>query len=480
MTVPIEKLGMDYLLKERAYVKWVDGEGKSVTLGSCTALSKDNTNFLMKVVCDSEGRLHIHFSLMVTYKVTGKRRQMELLLVVPPHGDFHYASEPRPIAEQEGLLEHDVAALHEAGISNLQQIIVLSFDLRFLGFVVKKAKKSTVSHYNPASSTLIRTARSLSLTKKFKVYIRPSDYAVQSLKAIRQRLGETGAEICEFDMKNIYSHELDWTEFEYHNPLPPLYTENDAQSSTEVQVPQSPPNIHEAIILATPSPLPVYHGIFSPDCEEPPKVVGDIDPDDLDDVHKDLRHVETYPEVDSDEEYLAELNARQLSQQLRQEETSKDLGSKFKDWLNKAMAINENVYKHSGVTKKLFTLGTSVRRCNVEMFNATIVWCSTLFLCNPTDSSDTSETPPDPSRSADRPLVSDMADLIKWLHTFHFCAEMIIDDFQKLGRAAHACNMEQYRRHKLDCLYRIFVEFDDTSTSVNRESSKVLSRKRKL
>ncbi|KAM3066998.1 hypothetical protein ACMFMG_011780 [Clarireedia jacksonii] len=215
---------------------------------------------------------------------------------------------------------------------------------------------------------------------------------------------------------------------------------------------KSQSSIHGAIVPATPSPLPVCHDIFSPNCEEPPKVARNLDLDvdlDLHDVH------ETHLDVDSDEEYLAAMNAQQLSQQLRQDATSRDLGSKFKEWLNNAMKEDENVYKHSELTRKLFTLGKSVHP------------------------SDASENPTDSSRPADEPLVSDMADLIKWVHAFYFGAEWIIDDFRKLGRAAQACNKEQYRRHKLDCVYRIFVEFDYINTSANQESSQILSRKRK-
>ncbi|PQE08124.1 hypothetical protein CJF31_00008220 [Rutstroemia sp. NJR-2017a BVV2] len=493
MAVPIENLGLENLLQERVYIKWVDDEGNPYTLGSCLAGNKENTNLVMKVVCDSEGRIHVYFSLKVTYKVTGKSRQMEMLLVIPPHGDFEYSLKFLPITGLDDLSFLDASALHEAGISNLEHIIVLPFDLQFTGFVVRKEKDSTtILPSNPTSSKLIQTLKSLSATKSFKVYIRPNDYAREHLKQVHERLRDRGAWICEPDMLEMYSQQgimlVDWSLIKHQEPKgrppprpPPPYTERDAQKSPEVQVPESPPNanadaesppnINESIILATPSPPPVCHGIFSPSSQEQSDAAEDVD---LDDIYKDPAHLETHFEVDSDEEYLAELNAQQLSQQLRQAASTEILRSEFRDWLNAAMALNENIYEHTALTQKLFTLGQSVRKANVSLFDATRSWCSALFFCNPKDSD---------TNRAEESFVADMARLVKWVNTLRRGAEMtlLMEDFLRLGSAARECDKDMYRRCKVDVLLRVFVEWEygstGTSTGINGESSKVLARK---
>jgi len=466
--------------------------------------NKKNVDIIMKVVCDSQRHIHIQFSLKVAIKISGNRHHMYMLLAIPPHGDFEYASKDLPIQELNDLSHLDASALHEAGISNLEHVIVLNFDVRFTGFVVQKEKESTtIRPFNETSSKLIRAIKSLSLMKKFKVYIRPSDYARQHLKEIRERLYDTSAQICESDMRKIYSQQgimlVNWTHFKHKEPQdqpPPLYTANDTQRPTEVQVPRSPliayvdtkssPNINEAIVPVTPSPVPVCHGIFS-DREE----LSDVG----EDSHKDSGHVETYLEVEvnSDEEYLAESNARQLdseyqfesnareldeeylaeirevSQQLRQDATSEALGSEFREWLDAAAKINPNVLGHRGLTSKLLTLGESVRESDVAKFDAIRPWCSALLFYDPTDSSSTSEL----QDSTRRLLVSDIAGLIKSINTLQRGAEMtfLMDDFLKLGSAARAGNKEQYTCYKVECQFRILVD---------EKSSKGLPRKRNI
>ncbi|PQE22489.1 hypothetical protein CJF31_00001412 [Rutstroemia sp. NJR-2017a BVV2] len=505
MAVPIEILGLENLLTERVYIKWVDEDG-CWTLGSCMPGNKKNVDIIMKVVCDSKRHVHIQFSLRVAIRISGKRHHIYMLLAVPPHVDFEYASKELPIQELNDLSHLDASALHEAGISNLEHVIVLKFDIRFMGFVVQKEKESTtISPFNETSSKLIRTIRSLSLMKKFKVYVRPSDYARQHLKEIREHLRNTSTEICESDMRKIYSQQgimlVNWTHFKHKDQPPPLYTAKDTYRPTEVQVPRSPliaytdtkssPN--EAIVPVTPSPVPVCHGIFSPDSDE----LSDVGEDSHFNDYKGSGHVETYLEVEvevnSDEEYLAESHARQLdseyqfesnareldeeyladirevSQQLRKDATSEALGSEFREWLDAAAKINPNVLGHRALTSKLLTLGESVRESDVAKFDATRPWCSALLFYDPTDSSSTSEL----QDSTRRLLVSDIAGLIKSINTFQRGAEMtfLMDDFVKLGSAARAGNKEQYTRYKVECQFRILVD---------KNSSKGLSRKRNI
>jgi hypothetical protein len=53
-----------------------------------------------------------------------------------------------------------------------------------------------------------------------------------------------------------------------------------------------------------------------------------------------------------------------------------------------------------------------------------------------------------------------------------------MDDFLKLGNAIYIYNKDLYKLYRVDILLYIFIEFGHSSTSINRESSKVLSRKR--
>jgi hypothetical protein len=503
MAAPIEIPGLENLLTERVYIKWVDEDGCG-TLGSCMPGNKKNVDIITKVVCDSKRHVHIQFSLKVAIRISGKRHHIYMLLAVPPHVDFEYASKELPIRELNDLSHLDASALHEAGISNLEHVIVLKFDTRFLGFVVQKERESTtISPFNETSSKLIRTIRSLSLMRKFKAYVRPSDYARQHLKEIREHLRDTSTEICESDMRKLYSQQgivlVNWTHFKHKDQPPPLYTAKDTYGPTEVQVPRSPsiaytdtessPN--EAIVPATPSPVPVCHGIFSSDSEELSNVGEDSHFDD----YKDSGPVEICldVEVNSDEEYLAEINTRKLdseyqfesnareldeeyladirevSQQLRKDATSEALGSEFREWLDAAAKINPNVLGHRALTSKLLTLGESVREPDVAKFDATRPWCSALLFYDPTDSCSASEL----QDSARRLLVSDIAGLIKSINTFQRGAEMtfLMDDFVKLGSAARAGNTEQYTRYKVECQFRILID---------KNSSKDLSRKRNI
>jgi hypothetical protein len=401
-----------------------------------------------------------------------KIQDVEMLLVVPPDADFADALKPRSISNIDDLSPLDVAAIHDTETSNLLSVICIQFDLSTKGFIViQKNSTATIKPRNSTSATLLRGFESLSNTKTFTIYIKPNDYALVGLKQLHNRLSNTPTDTRTTNMKGMYIEQVPEL-VEWKSAPPPPYTAPDAQESTEVQVPRSPPiadvDANGDIIPATPSLLPVCHGIFSSDCEESSNITtGDLDSDD---ICKDSGHVESHLEVDSDEEYLAMLNAQQLSQQLRQDTSSEALRSEFKEWLKAAMSINQNVYKHSGLTKKLFALGESVHTSNVGMFDAIRPWCSALFLCDPTDS----------SRPTDEWFVTDMAELIKWVNTFHRGAEMTIlmDDFLELGSDARVGNMDQYKRHKVDFLLRIWVEYDYSSSSMDGESSKVLSRKR--
>ncbi|PQE20705.1 hypothetical protein CJF30_00002019 [Rutstroemia sp. NJR-2017a BBW] len=452
----IEKLELQPLLRDRVFIKWEDKSGTLCTLGSRSNRNKRNINFFIQAYYDVEGRIHIQFSLKVSMMLGDKIQDVEMLLVVPPDADFADALKPRSISNIDDLSPLDVAAIHDTEMSNLLSVICIHFDLSTKGFIViQMDPTATIKPRNSTSATLLRGLESLSNTTTFTIYIKPNDYALVGLKQLHNRLSNTPTDIRTTNMKQMYIEQVPEL-VEWKSAPPPSYTAQDAQESTEVQVARSPPI---ADIDANGDIIP---------CEESSNITtGDLDSDD---ICKDPGHVEPHLEVDSDEEYLAMLNAQQLSQQLRQDASSEALRSEFKEWLKAAMTINQMVYKHSGLTKKLFALGESVHMSNVGMFDAIRPWCSALFLCDPTDS----------SRPTDEWFVTDMAELIKWVNTFHRGAEMTIlmDDFLELGSDAREGNMDQYKRHKVDFLLRIWVEYDYSSSSMDGESSKVLSRKR--
>ncbi|KAG4024995.1 hypothetical protein MFRU_074g00010 [Monilinia fructicola] len=501
MSVPIEKLQLKTLLRERVFVKWVNPSGMPFTLGSCLYDNKQNPKFVMTAGCDMEGYVHIHFSLMVSIKLAGKDQQMEMLLVVPPNADFADASTPLLKSNIDDLSFLDASALHEAGISESERVILIRFHLTAKGFVVMKKKTSpTIRPSNSTSNKLIRSLESLSDMTIFSVYIRPNDYAREGLKELCKRLSNTGTVIHTANMKEMYIQQgamlVEWDRFMYQNrqdTLPPPYTDNPTRLVSEVQVPRSPPttiekempsiNTIEMAIAETPTrtpvspnPNPVLHGIFSSSSEEPSE--SEVN---LDDIEEDSRYIEMDFDVGSDEEFLANLNSRELSQQFKHDlAVSKTLESKFMEWVNGAITINPNVYEHKHLITKLLILGDCVRTSNARVFDATRPWCSALLFYDPFDSDNTLEL----WEERNRWLISDMAKLIKWANEFHYGAEissLLINDFVKLGSAARTFALHpgndkaEYSLQKSVCIVRVLVEFG--KPGADGKNSKPVSRK---
>jgi hypothetical protein len=496
MSVPIEKLQLAKLLDERVFVKWVDQSGTTSTLGSCLYGNKQNPKFFMAAYLDIEGHIRIHFQLQVSIKLAGKIQQIDILLVVPPDADFASSSTPRPISSIDDLA-HDASAIHEAGLSNSQHVFLIQFNLTTKGFVVMKKKTAPIIRpSNTTTNKLIRSLESLSNTTIFSVYIRPSTYAEVNLGKLRMHLSNTCAatDTRKTNIKEMYIQQgamlVEWSRFVYENqqyPLPP-YT----QPSPGVQVPQSPPiiferetpsiNTIEAAIAETPtrtpvSPnlTPVLHGIFSPSIEE--SLDGKAN---LDDIEEDMRYVEEDFDVDSDEERLANLNSRELSQQFNHGlEVSKILESKFVEWIQTAMRINSKLYEHKRLITKLSILGNCVRTSNTGVFDATIPWCSALFFYDPFDSDKTLGL----WEERNSWLISDIAKLIKWANEVHYGAEMsplLVNDFVKLGDTARTValhpgyNKDGYNLQKSVCVAHVVMEFVKPGTG---ENSKPVSRK---
>ncbi|PQE31855.1 proline-rich receptor kinase perk4-like protein [Rutstroemia sp. NJR-2017a WRK4] len=495
MSVPLEKLQLQTLLCERVFVKWMDQSGTPFTLGSCLYDNKQNPKFVMTARCDREGYIHVHFSLSVSVKLAGKDQRMEMLLVVPPDADFASASTPLSISNLDDISFLDASALHEAGISESEHIILVRFKLLEKGFVVTKKKASpTIRLSNSTSDKLIRSLESLSNMTEFSVFIRPNDYARQGLKDLCKRLDSAATGTHNTDIKEMYIQQgamlVEWGRFIYRNQqntIPPPYTERPTQLLPAVQVAQSPPVISEreplsiytseGAITETPTRTPfssehtpVLHGIFSSSAEDSLDSEVDLDNIEEDSRHteEDSRYIEMDFDLDSDEEYLANLNSRELSQQFKHDlSVPKMLESKFLEWMKGALLI----------------LGNCIRTSNARVFDATRPWCSALLFYDPLDSENTLEL----WEERNRWLISDMASFIKWANGFHYGAEMtslLVNDFVKLGNAARTFALRPgqdkyvYLDQKAVCIVRVLAEFSKPDASIGRENVKPVSRKR--
>ncbi|PQE07813.1 lim domain-containing serine threonine- kinase protein [Rutstroemia sp. NJR-2017a WRK4] len=454
---------------------------------------------LLPVYYDMEGYIHIHFSLEVSIILAGNKQDIEMLLVVPPDVDFADVSKPYSISNIDDLSRRDASAIHDAKISDSLNVLYIQFDLSAKGFIVMKKKPTaTIKPRNKTSTKLLCGLESLSNTTTFTVYIKPNDYALVGLEQLHNRIRNTPTDIRKTNMKEMYIEQVpelvEWNRF---GPilLPPAYTQNPPQLFPEVQVPRSPSiifeqetlsiNTIEAAVAETPARIPTtpnstsVHGIFSPISEELSE-----SEEDWDDIEETSRNIEMNSDVDSDEERLANLNSRELSQQFNYDlEVSKILESKFTEWMQAAMQINSNVYEHKRLTTKLSILGNCVRTSNTGVFDATIPWCSTLLFYDPFDSDMT----PGLWEERNSWLLSDMAKLIKWANEVHYGAEtspLLVNHFVKLGDTArtvalhHGYNDDSYKRQKCVCTTQVFIKFGKPVSSISGENSKPVSRKR--
>ncbi|CAD6446083.1 c1880106-b524-474b-9461-69bc9222f437 [Sclerotinia trifoliorum] len=508
MSVQVEKPQLQTLLRERVFVAWVNSAGKPLTLGSCLHRNKQRPEFYMEAGYDMEGHVHIHFSLMATVMVAGESQPLEMLFVVPPNANF--ANAPMPLSKLDAddtplpsdSFFPDASALHEAGISESAHVILVPFNLTAKGFVIMKNTSATVRPSSHTSNQLIRNLESLSDMSLFSVYIRPSDYAREGLKEICKRLSNTGVATHKTDMKEMYIQHggmvVEWTKFRYRprqERQPPPYTGNPALPTPEVQVPRSPPitlerevlpaNTIEEVIAETPTrspvdpnPAPVLHGIFSSSAEVPSG-----DEVEVGGVEEDSISIEGEFDVDSAEEYLANLRPRELSQQSKDDlAVPKILESKLVEWLNGAITISPIVHKHKRLITKLSTLGYCIRTSNIKLFDATIPWCSALLFYDPLDSNKAFES----QEEKNRWFISDMAELIKWANTFRYGVEissLLINDFVKLGSAARKLALRpgydkaEYNHQKCMCITRVLVQFGKIG-NISGESIGPDSRKR--
>lgn len=474
----IEKLKLKLILRERVFIKWEDESGTPCTLGSRSRCNGQNLNFFIGIYYDKEGHLHIHFSLEVSIILGNNKQKIEMLLIVPPDTNFDTTT-PRLISNIDSLSRFDASAIHDAGLSDSVHVICLQFDLITKGLILTKKKNTTaIKPRNYTSKELIRGFESLSDTKTFTVYIKPNDYALVGLEEVRNRLSNTDTPTDIHTIKEIYVEQtpelVEWSRL-YPVSLLPSYTKN-PQPSPEIQVPLSPIILQqdtplittiEAVIAETPgrtsiSPTPIsVHGIFSPSRGELSD--GEVN---LDDMEKHSRYIEMDFDIDSDEERLASLYSRELSQQLAHDsKVSQLLSSKLLKWMRTAIRINSNIHEHKRLITKFSTLGNCIRTSNATVFDATLLWCSALFFYDPLDSD------PDNTlglwQERNSWLISDIARLIQWANRMQHDVEMnsLLKHFTKLGDTARtvaldiSCNKDKYYDQKSACIVCILAEF---------------------
>ncbi|TEY70389.1 hypothetical protein BOTCAL_0105g00310 [Botryotinia calthae] len=507
MSVPIEKLQLEKLLDERVFVKWVDQTGTTFTLGSCLYTNKQRPDFFMVAYRDVEEQIHIHFKLRVSVKLAGKRRQIELLLVVPPDADFTNASTPRSISSIDDL-SHDASAIHDAGLTNAQHIFLLRFNLITKGLVFTEKKISAIRPHTMTTNALICSLESLSNATIFSVHIRASTYAKVNLEKLSTHFSNarTTTDIYKTNLQKMYLQQgailLEWSKFVYkkqQHPIPPIY----AQSSREVQVRQSPPiyarlspeaqvsqpslTILEEAIEETPTGSPIspnstsVHGIFS-SCRESSA----DDEVNLDDIEKDIR---IDFDIDSDEEQLAmeqhaNLSSRELNQQFDYDlKVSQMLKSRLEKWTETLLPINIDIHCHTRLIVKLSILGNCIRTSNTSVFDVTLLWCSALFFYDPfdSDSGNTSGL----WATTNSWLIRNIAKQIRWVDDMCCGTEMsssLVEHFIKLGDAARTvaldpkCNKGVYFKQKSVFIVHVLAEFGKPSI-VDKENSKPVSRK---
>ncbi|KAM3081497.1 hypothetical protein ACMFMG_004954 [Clarireedia jacksonii] len=241
------------------------------------------------------------------------------------------------------------------------------------------------------------------------------------------------------------------------NTSPPRYEESSASSSHE-ETPDRFPTSSE------------MYDIFTHGYEE------------LNHMDKASRYMDF--NVDSDAEQLAKeqfakLDSRVPNQQQIDHnlEVSQMLNSKFLKWLQTTIRINTNIQTHKRLATKLSILGTCIRTSNIITFDATLLWCSTLFFYDPLDS--------DPNNilglweKSNSWLISDIAKLIQWANGIHNSAEispLLLNHFLELGNTARVValdarhNKDKYYDQKCVCILHTLAEF--SKPGVSEENSK--------
>lgn len=323
---------------ETVLAEWTDAEGCKCTLGSLTPYHKGDAGFLMKATVDQENRVWVRFSLSVNVKTAGKERSRELTLLIPPQSLSNHppgvAYECLPISRIQTPAIYSAAGdtrLFESG-----RVIRADFTLSKPGHTLMP--RSSAKRIIPASTTtsdLLRGLRSLSKVCSFSVYIKPSDYARQGLKVIRDTVCNAPPPESPLILADMLYHrtaQVDWGLF--------------GLDAEPVAKPVAPPPY---ALSPLPAPLPGCEIVVpaTPTCNEPAHSPSDagisLVPET--DVEGNADNIEKERDVRKRKLSLsAKDSAREPLCQFNN--THDNLLSNLAGWIEAAMTINGHVYDH--------------------------------------------------------------------------------------------------------------------------------------
>ncbi|CAD6445154.1 7355a69f-163d-4fd8-ab87-b5b39b655e1c [Sclerotinia trifoliorum] len=441
LLIPIGPLKLTTILREKVFVKWVSPDGTASTLGSRLSQNGQCPELLMTASYDTENYIHVDFSLMLAVKMGGKFKRIEIMFVAPPNLNFPDDDTVQLNANSNNYSALDVAALHDAGISDERDhVIHIPLRLTTEGFVIMKKTNSVIRLQTVTSKQLILNMKSLSNASVFDIYIRPSDHAREGLKELRMRLGSTGSATPRSSRAEMYvqhgSMLVEWDRFMFKDSqLFSQHPSTQTQLSPEMSLPHASPVALDDVELSD----------------------TDVDFHDFD---HNLSSVEMDVGICSDEGALPNEQSPDLDLQINQE----TLQAKLSNWVNGALKLHPDVFQHRSLIDKLAILGDCVRRSNSRTFDHTISWCSALLFYDPSDSGDDQLW-----EDRNRWVITRIARMISWINKYHVGAEfssVMFSHFVKLGRVARTFALStgsddtEFRLQRSVCISRILTEFD--------------------
>lgn len=404
------------------------------------------------------------------------------------------------------------STIQQAGITILGNIVRVRFNLKSCGFVVVQETENRFKANTSTACDLLLGLQSLSRATNFSIYMRQSDYAIESLRKLNSCLRSSFAGPLTIDLKHFYNGRpamiLDWSRIEYSDQQqqlqektslsevgvpeslqilqkeqPPSYSEGPSIALANVLVPESPPTIvggavvprtEDASVRETPpcasavppTPRPTSPGDILDFGQQLDNIREEADTELDSDKVRRRAESETIEgplnEIDSDEEWYSMFDAQYCSPAIPP--TSEILESQFTSWLSWAVSVNKNVFKHQRLTSKLPFLGYCASTSNPTAFTKTRIWCSAMLFYDPTDM-------PELRSPASRWLILEIAELLSLSNSLCFaselCSSRIREEFEKMGTTARAIVLKPgcaedamtYHHQKAKCLSSIYCEF---------------------
>ncbi|KAF2143136.1 uncharacterized protein K452DRAFT_167019 [Aplosporella prunicola CBS 121167] len=256
---PFEDEGSDHcnnqlkdIVYERVLAEWED-VGATCTLGSVSAVNKQDTMLLLKIGLDaSSGEAFARFSLHFTVKSVRKSsRLQELLFVIPLNSLSSLQQKTLPASQIE--TPAIASAVKEAGLSEADMLIRLDFDLSDVGYVLMPVTSLTkIKPSTSVSSDLLRGLQSLSGSRSFAVYVRPTSFARHGLKTVCDRLSAGTLVQHRVDLGKIYDRKeatvINWNIFDLNGGRARGSEKGDTREDN------APPPYKKTLVARTPTP----------------------------------------------------------------------------------------------------------------------------------------------------------------------------------------------------------------------------------